>query len=385
MSDAAHAEFTGADPSLILGQLKTLWEKVTFAEANSDQPQPVVKATVGSFVVVLESQDSCAEVQQVVAKVAASYPARTIILIPNPALTAGEVQTVASISCAATGQNQSVCSERVDMYAAPAMVQWLYQTILALLIEDLPRTVWWEKMTFAGSPLYEHLVESFDRIIIDSRYATEDRRALESIVQALSDPDHPAISDLNWGRITPWREITAQAFEIPDGPQLLESVCEVHVTYIKPAEPLAPAAALLYIGWLAARLKWTAVSCTLTHDPECIAVLEWNNAAGAPVRTFVHCISREGHEHHLSQVLIRTCAPHAGEVLMVRSEDMRSAEMRIALESTTTISRHIALQPLELHQLLYNELIYAGRDLGYQQAVSAAAGAWSRQVRDDQR
>jgi glucose-6-phosphate dehydrogenase-like protein OpcA len=86
-----------------------------------------------------------------------------------------------------------------------------------------------------------------------------------------------ALSDLNWGRITPWRQLISQFFDVPEYRSYLAGVTSIEIEHA--VAPLAkqmrtnlgdvspnPARALLLAGWLKERLGWSLAEDTTNND-----------------------------------------------------------------------------------------------------------------------
>lgn len=64
------------------------------------------------------------------------------------------------------------------------------------------------------------------------------------------------VSDLNWQRIAPWQELTAEAFDPPEKRASIKDIDQVSINY----EKGNPSQAFLFLGWMASRLNWKPVS-----------------------------------------------------------------------------------------------------------------------------
>jgi hypothetical protein len=86
-----------------------------------------------------------------------------------------------------------------------------------------------------------------------------------------------ALSDLNWGRITPWRQLISQFFDVPEYRSYLYGVTSIEIEHS--VAPLAtqmrtesgdvspnPTRALLLAGWLKDRLGWSLAEDTTNYD-----------------------------------------------------------------------------------------------------------------------
>jgi glucose-6-phosphate dehydrogenase assembly protein OpcA len=153
--------------------------------------------------------------------------------------------------------------------------------IQSLFKPDLPVYLWWVDDLPTDTSIFRSLIASSSRIIIDSN----DFRAPEERIQKLSEilqnaPDS-ALSDLNWGRITPWRELIAQFFDVADYRPYLMSVNTIEIEHA--AIPQTgetdqtstgissnPIRALLLAAWLQTCLGWqqSAEDFPYTYDAQ---------------------------------------------------------------------------------------------------------------------
>jgi len=110
------------------------------------------------------------------------------------------------------------------------------------------------------------------RVVVDSHtffQAEEGIRLLSSYIQQEATS---AISDLNWGRVTPWRELVAQFFDVAEYRPYLAGVHLIEIEHAITPEgghirteqgdvSPDPIEALLLAGWLKTVLNWQ-----LTND-----------------------------------------------------------------------------------------------------------------------
>ena len=98
-----------------------------------------------------------------------------------------------------------------------------------------------------------------NRLIVDSAdFARADRTLPE--VAKLSRL-HVGITDLNWARLTHWRELVAQFFDVPVWRPFLDGITGIRVGFAVDMDgrDIHPSQALLLLGWLASRLGWQPV------------------------------------------------------------------------------------------------------------------------------
>ncbi|MGB5631926.1 MAG: OpcA/G6PD domain-containing protein, partial [Waterburya sp.] len=106
-------------------------------------------------------------------------------------------------------------------------------------------------------PLFKRLVSSSDTAIFDSSSFVEPETDLQPLAELLKQDT--ALADLNWRRLAPWQELAAAAFDPPERRAAIFEVDQVTIDYEKGNQSQA----LMFLGWLASRLKWTPVAYTL--------------------------------------------------------------------------------------------------------------------------
>ncbi|MBA3296157.1 MAG: glucose-6-phosphate dehydrogenase assembly protein OpcA [Acidobacteria bacterium] len=117
--------------------------------------------------------------------------------------------------------------------------RYLNNAVASLRLSSLPSLAWWR-----GGDRHEleGLAELVDRIALDSVDPREDWEVAGAIA------DTTAVSDLRWTRLTRWRNLMAQFFDIPD----TRAACAALSTLDIAAGD--PHAARLFGGWMAACL-----------------------------------------------------------------------------------------------------------------------------------
>ena len=187
--------------------------------------------------------------------IAAANPCRIIALFP----TAGEdkgVTAQVSASCPIQKHSQStlVCCEYITLTGTPAALERIGGIISELMIGELPKFIWWKAKPDPDYGLFKRLAELSNSIIIDSSAFRYPETALLQIHQLMTQGT--PIADLNWRRLAPWQELTAEAFDPPERRAALVEVDRVTIDY----EQGNQAQALMFLGWLASRLKWRPIS-----------------------------------------------------------------------------------------------------------------------------
>lgn len=189
-------------------------------------------------------------------EIALRNPCRIIALFPI----AGEDEGVkAQVSAYCPIQKQSsstlVCCEYITLSGTAAALERVGGMIPALLIGGLPKFLWWKATPDPSNNLFKRLATVCNNVIVDSCKFNKLKSDLLNTAK-LVESGIP-LADLNWRRLSAWQELTAQAYDSPHRRAAIAEIDRVTIDY----EKGNPAQALLFLGWLASRLEWSAVSC----------------------------------------------------------------------------------------------------------------------------
>ncbi len=196
--------------------------------------------------------------------------ARAIVIVPTGATGAAPIEAYIATRLQ-TQDGVASYGEEIVLMAQDGAVQHLPGTLLPLIVAGLPSYFWWMGEPPWHTELLESLVDSSDRLIVDTAAMYQPERSL----LALDDLTHRkksscAISDLNSARQAPWRELVAQFFDTPEMLAYLRAVDQVSIEYAAGAEfaaeaPTNTGQAYLFAGWLASRLGWRAAGGVAAH------------------------------------------------------------------------------------------------------------------------
>jgi glucose-6-phosphate dehydrogenase assembly protein OpcA len=195
---------------------------------------------------------------------------------------------------------------------------------LPLVVSDLPVILWWHP-TRIDSERLSPFLDSVDKVVFDSSSESQALEFFQTLMSLLERREfngrHQAFVDLNWRRSLPWRESLALAFDTRHSeisPDYLSGINSVTVAYGQANTacegPIgATNQALLTIGWLASRLKWTLRTARITDK----AHVELEFVAGArPVKVNLQAVpSDKAASGDVGSILIRCDQPKAVSIL----------------------------------------------------------------------
>lgn len=243
------------DVAAIEQELGRLWNA---AREDTPDGQPLARACVLNLIAYVTGQEDADRVSRVIAQTALRHPSRAVVVVGEPG---GDSRLDASIAAhcqLAPAGGRRVCAEQITLRAAGAALEEVHGSVLPLLVSDLPVFFWWRDLPDPYSHVLHELLESCDRLIVDSAdFPPERAAAALTDLRRLSETHEVGLSDLNWARLTHWRELIAQFFDGPSGRRYLDRVYRVSVEIASLHGREADLTeGLLLVGWLASRLGW---------------------------------------------------------------------------------------------------------------------------------
>lgn len=249
-----------AQPEVILKELGRLWTSVGEDEHSKGKPS-VLRACAMTLIVATDTEDEGAfEATQTVVSLMQAHPSRAIILRRSADAENGISARVLAQCWMPFGKAQQICCEQIEIDAVPERWIEVGPTLLGVIVPDLPVVVWCRQRSVlwgesvANNPGWDSILPLATKLIVDTADASatgtaHQRQALATI--SLWQSQERVVGDLEWTRLTPWREAISGAF---DDPQLLARRDSFFAVEIATSSQLPPTSALYFFGWLAGRL-----------------------------------------------------------------------------------------------------------------------------------
>ena len=261
-------------------ELQELWHTAG-DEARRRGAEGVLRLRELNLVVYAEGEEMADRISAVIARLSQRHPSRAIVLL-DAGLGEGGVELVeawVSAACYRTREGgRHVCWEQVTVPARGEAIGLLHTAAMRLMVPELPTVLWWPGEPRLRGHTFNKLGEVSDFVLVDSAGFSDPLAGILALSEVVADRSRNFdLEDLNWSRLTPWREVTAELFDDPMRVSWLERIDRVVVeygsedTYERPKRALEPAAAraLLFVAWLASRLGWR-----LEHD-------QWESGDGS--------------------------------------------------------------------------------------------------------
>lgn len=374
-------------------QLNELWRDVAEAAQAKGGTQAVTTAQVLNLIVRANTYASANTYVEAVERITGRHPCRVLVATTDPSEANLPVQAWVSIHCQLppTGGRQ-VCCEQVNIAAGGESARQLPAAIIPLLLPALPVFLWWPEGDPFDEYIFRNLADSISRMIIDTSTFENPEGALAKLAsQGRSQWPKIAVSDLNWGRLTAWREMIASFFDPPAMRPYLERISRIKIEYAQPGDRRAHvnrSQALLISGWLASRLDWESIEdayklvhSELSHVPRAqialrsgkrninidLQAVEWSGTCAGEIFSVT-----------LEIAGARPDDPPAAVFTLNTSKDQESCVIsNITIADAEPINRVSQLRTLDEADLLDDELEIYSRDTIYEESL-AMVGAFIR-------
>jgi len=240
-----------AQPEKILRALGEVWTSLGEEERQQGKPT-VLRACAMTLIVVTDEEDrESVTATQTLTELMHTHPSRAIVLRSDKAAENGLSARVFAQCWKPFGKAQQICCEQIEVSVHPDRWLDVGPTLLGIIVPDLPVVVWCRQNSVLrqnGKPAKPSGLDSVlalaTKIIVDTR-GTNLTEAL-SVLAGWRKEGH-IVGDLEWTRLTAWRETLAAAFG--EDPALLEkgAILSIRIGY---SGESVPAAALYLAAWL---------------------------------------------------------------------------------------------------------------------------------------
>src|SRR5215213_2399719 len=323
---------------------------------TNDDGTLALRSSVLNMIVVTD-EESADEITASVSKLAGRHPARAVVFIADPK---GESNVGVGLSafCHARGGGAQVCAEQITIHAEGPPATHLESMAGPLLIPDLPVFLWYPGAFSPRSPEFAAMAELADRVIVDSAASDDHEVCLREIAELVEDPATPAIGDLQWVGLSPWRSLLADTFDAPERAGELEKIERAEVLYAPGGENRA----MLLICWLASTLGWRPERASRNGGGRTV---EFSGPSGD---TSVE-LSPDSPDARLRRIRLYS-EKYSFQISRHRAlSDVRTTVMR---GDDLLAERTVHIGSFDLRVLVGEEMGYRGHDEAYEAALRTA-------------
>ena len=210
-----------------------------------------------NLIVYTQETHSIRYLQAMVEMILSQFPCR-IIFIQEHLSDKGKETSELQMEMKQKKEKDFSC-EQVFINVSEKEIDQVYFLLLPLLVPDLPIYVFWGQDPTTSHSLFPHLEKMATRLFFDSETTDDLQKFSQGLLSRLQNTSIQIV-DMNWARITGWREVFAQVFDCVERLTQLETAQQIQIIYNnRPSElsfyPMIQA--IYFQAWIASRLGWT--------------------------------------------------------------------------------------------------------------------------------
>ncbi len=243
-----------AQPEQILKDLGKLWTSLGQEEKQQGKPT-VLRACAMTLIAATDDADGGFAASQIISELMHEHPSRGVVLATSDNADPGLNARVLAQCWKPFGKAQQICCEQIEITASPQNWPNIGPTIVGITAADLPVVFWCclkpalrPSATLQQKAGLDAVMNLATKVIVDTN-GEEVPAALAVLAEWRAKGR--LIADLEWTRLTLWREPIAQMFDPSRGnqPRNFHLIEVAHVGE-------KPTASVLYAGaWLSGSLK----------------------------------------------------------------------------------------------------------------------------------
>lgn len=367
------------DVEVVEGQLAELWKQIS-GGGTSEDDIAVLRARVANLLVFVAKAELLDEAHEMMLELTTIHPSRVLMMLGAREAPDLDIEMSVESHCQTdkrTGAKR-LCCEEVTLKAQGSFVAELPSAALPLLVSDLSTFLWWRDVAQTTDKVFSSLLRATDRLVIDSAEFEDTKRDLIEVNKLFTEGHsrRAGISDINWARLTFWRGLLADFYDVPAYQEWLENIDRVRIDYVGPErapETIAPQA-LLIAGWLASRLEWELAGEEHAQENSQTVSFNYRSKHDRDIKLELNRVER-GHRKpgRLVQVELRSSAERPVSFTVTRSADNLHLLTETKIGSETHRGRVLPVRNRSAAQLLSREMEILCNDQIYQEAIAYAA------------
>lgn len=363
------------DVQAVERELNRLWMD-NAGGGERDEAGAVIRARVLNLMVYVSSPQALDEVNELLSEITSAHPCRALVMVAERDTEDRDIEMLVSSYCHSSEAEKTkhLCCEQVTIRACGRFTVELPSAAGPLLVPDLPVFLWWRDQPRLGDEVFRKLGRASDRVVVDSADFLEPYKDLFSLAELLQTERaaHTGLSDLNWARLTSWRGLLANFYDVREYRAALNAINRVRIEYVPPesdAGKIAPKA-LILAGWLMSRLGWrVAAEQTKATNARAVRLEKDGREILLEFQSVERLAAMRG---WIARIELSSEVPEPSTFIVSRSEDGRYLETQSVRSKETRASRLLTGGDKTEAELLGRELEILSHDRIYEEAVRAA-------------
>lgn len=259
-------------PAAIEEEFTRIWRETAAAGADDSS----IRLRTLNFVGVGPETWTVERFERVMESLPQRHPCRGVLAVTSPDRHGLEASISAHCWRTSTG-GRHVCSEEVVLRAGVEDEHALASTVLALLVPELPLTVWVIGAIDLEAHVVGELIDGAETVFVDTADAPDIAVALRSVLDA-HRRHGVAICDLAWRRLEVWRSLAAQFFDGDDGLRRLSQLQSIEIA----GGAGVSSEMLLMAGWFISRLGLSLAE--VTRDAASVTATLYDGSRGVSLK-----------------------------------------------------------------------------------------------------
>jgi glucose-6-phosphate dehydrogenase assembly protein OpcA len=348
-----------ANPESIEKGLTSLWE-------SASRESFVMRASVCNLIAVVRNQAAAESFLSLMTSLSETHPSRCIVAYPDSGDPLIQAWIRALCSTPVSGGRQ-VCCESITLAIRGKAINDLPNVLLPLYISDLPVYLYWRSFRIVDREIIERIARFSNLLIVDSHQSKQDPQNRLRLLQLLIDlSGQIAVRDLNWARITAWRDLIAQFFDSKAFMKFAYEISEVEIVRNLSAPESMPTRTLLLTGWLASSLSWRLIDAKRSQEQW---LSTWTSEKTEIRVRFSGSLAAPNQSPGINSILLKT---RNGAEFSVSVDEGSSCITASARLDGAPLVHSVPQESLDEASLLAFELSQKGNDVVFQAALDKA-------------
>ncbi len=224
-----------AQPEQILKGLGRLWTSLGQEEKQQGKPT-VLRACAMTLIIATDEEDAGFFASQTISELMHEHPSRGIVVAVSKKAERDIEARVLAQCWKPFGKAQQICCEQIEITTRPESWPNVAPTLIGLTAADLP-VILWCRHSAALSPLatrhqiagLEAVMKLSTKVVVDTR--SEDLVTAFDLIAEWRGKGR-VVADLEWARLTPWRQPMAQVFDNATRQNSLARFHTVEISYM---------------------------------------------------------------------------------------------------------------------------------------------------------
>ena len=291
------------------------------APADASIDAVVSHACLSNFIIYSEDAGDEELIDETIPEYVVKHPCRVILILARPRASESRLELSVHTHTYRAAGGRGVTCDQIILRASGSGVKETASAVQSLLVPDLPINLWWRGIFLNQMPLVDQMLMFADRFIYDGTNWTNLHYTVRQVADCIDRyQSKVGFTNFNWARLRPWRDCTADFFDLGLFPDDVWKINRVRIEFMsKPgSEEGFQYRSLLYLAWLAVQLDWMPVRGMPGVD---LAQIEFTNKAGAPVDAELVLIpSNNGTGQSIQKVVLGIHRPECMREFMIERE-----------------------------------------------------------------